>query len=179
MKKIKYLQDRNPGVPGIVYKLEPECLKQRKLQNVRKLWVSIMDVREIVDIYAGGIVNQHDYEVDHFIPWSYISNDEIWNLIPVGGTCNSSKRDKLPDWDKCFQEFAKNQYTLKEMIFAYPAIFELFEKCKRDNLNSMWPMEELYIMDLSKGKFMQILSAHLKPLYEAARVQGYSVWQAR
>ena len=37
MKKIKYLQDRNPGVPGLIYKLEPEKDKERKLENVRKL----------------------------------------------------------------------------------------------------------------------------------------------
>lgn len=34
MKKIKYLQDRNPSVPGIIHKLESENEKQRKLQSV-------------------------------------------------------------------------------------------------------------------------------------------------
>lgn len=32
MKKVRYLQGRNPGVPGIIYKLAPENDKQRKLK---------------------------------------------------------------------------------------------------------------------------------------------------
>lgn len=179
MKKIKYLQDRNPGVPGIVYKLEPENEKQRKLQNVRKLWNSVLEVRDIVDIYSGDYLKKCNYEVDHFIPWSYISNDEIWNLVPVEGVYNSNKRDKLPEWDKYFPAFVKNQYILKEMIFAYPMILKLFENCKRDNLNSLWAMEELYIMDVQQDKFACVLSSRLKPLYEAARIQGYSVWKVK
>ena len=77
MKKIKYLQDRNPGVPGIVYKLEPENEKQRKLQNVRKLWAEIADIVTIRDIYSDKNLNDLDYEIDHFVPWSYTTNDEM------------------------------------------------------------------------------------------------------
>ena len=40
MKKVKYLQDRNPGVPGIIYKLEDEENKVRKLEKVRELWLA-------------------------------------------------------------------------------------------------------------------------------------------
>ena len=47
MKKIKYLQDRNPGVPGLIYKLEPEKDKERKLENVRKLWDCVIDINGV------------------------------------------------------------------------------------------------------------------------------------
>lgn len=74
MKKIKYLQDRNPGVPGIIYKLEPENEKQRKLQNVRKLWAAVIDTTGISDIYSGRLLEKKNYEIDHFVPWSFITN---------------------------------------------------------------------------------------------------------
>lgn len=39
MKKIRFLQDRNPGVPGIVYKLQDEENKTRKLQKIGRAHV--------------------------------------------------------------------------------------------------------------------------------------------
>ncbi|MBB6452569.1 5-methylcytosine-specific restriction endonuclease McrA [Salirhabdus euzebyi] len=34
--------------------------------------------------------------VDHFIPWSFVQSDQIWNLVLACSKCNSSKSDKLP-----------------------------------------------------------------------------------
>ena len=33
--------------------------------------------------------------VDHFIPWSYIQNDNLWNLVLSCQACNGKKSDKL------------------------------------------------------------------------------------
>lgn len=178
MKKIRYLQDRNPGVPGIIYKLEPENEKQRKLQNVRKLWAAVIDITGICDIYSGNILGKKDYEIDHFVPWSFIANDEMWNLMPVNSSLNSSKRDKLPDWDTYFGRFAQNQFVLNEVIYQYEELAHFFGACKRDNLNALWSMEELYIKDINKDRFVRILERRLKPIYDSARTQGYGIWSA-
>lgn len=37
-EKVRWLQNNNPEVPGIVYKLAPLDDKMRKLGHVRKLW---------------------------------------------------------------------------------------------------------------------------------------------
>lgn len=179
MKKIKYLQDRNPGVPGIIYKLEPENGKQRKLQNVRRLWAAVIDISPITDIYSGNRLGKKDYEIDHFIPWSYITNDEIWNLMPVNDSLNSSKRDKLPDWDRYFIGFAQNQFVLNQLIYTYEELGHLFEECQRDNINALWSMEELYLRNINENKFIKILENHLRPIYESARTQGYGIWLTR
>ena len=34
--------------------------------------------------------------VDHFIPWSYMQNDQLWNFVLSCPTCNTSKNNKLP-----------------------------------------------------------------------------------
>lgn len=34
--------------------------------------------------------------VDHFIPWSFVQSDQLWNLVIACGPCNLSKSDKLP-----------------------------------------------------------------------------------
>lgn len=178
MKKIKYLQDRNPGVPGIIYKLEPENEKQRKLQNVRKLWSAVIDTIGISDIYSGTILGKMDYEIDHFVPWSFITNDEIWNLMPVNASSNSRKRDKLPDWDRYFVGFAQNQFVLNEAIYKYEKIAQIFGECQRDNLNALWSTEELYIKNIEKNRFVKVLENRLKPIYDSARTQGYGIWLA-
>ena len=41
-EKVKWLQNNNPEVPGLVYKLAPLDEKMRKLSNVRKLWDGIL-----------------------------------------------------------------------------------------------------------------------------------------
>lgn len=50
---MKWLQNNNPEVPGLIYKLAPMDEKMRKLNNVRKLWEGILDVREIKDVFTG------------------------------------------------------------------------------------------------------------------------------
>lgn len=35
--------------------------------------------------------------VDHFVPWSYVQNDILWNFVLACPSCNSSKSNKLAD----------------------------------------------------------------------------------
>lgn len=176
IKKVKYLQDRNPGVPGIIYKLEPENEKQRKLKHVRDLWMLALDIINIEDIYSGKSIKKNDFEVDHFIPWSYIANDEIWNLIPIESSLNSSKSNKLPVWNSHFEIFAKNQYELYKLIYKNIQLMNLFKECQRDNLIALWANEELYVKGHTRQQFVSVLHNYMKPIYDAAKVQGYSVW---
>ena len=77
-EKVKWLQNNNPEVPGLVYKLAPMDEKMRKLSNVRKLWEGVLDVCKICDVFTGSPVIPKKYDVDHFIPWSFVMNDELW-----------------------------------------------------------------------------------------------------
>ena len=85
MKKVKYLQDRNPGVPGIIYKLEDEENKVRKLEKVRELWLAYETASgmNICDLYSGERISLNRLSIDHFVPWSYVASDELWNLVPM------------------------------------------------------------------------------------------------
>lgn len=176
MKKIKYLQDRNPGVPGIIYKLEPENEKHRKLQKIRGLWTAVIEMSDIYDIYSGSHIEQNEYEIDHFVPWSFVTNDEMWNLIPVNPSLNASKRDKLPNWDRYFLSFAQNQFRLNQMVYKYERLAHIFRECQRDSLNAAWSVEELYVKNIKNDQFCKVLESRLKPIYELARTQGYRIW---
>lgn len=183
--KTQFLQDRNPGVPGIIYKLCPENEELRKLDQVRTLWkmVSEMTKSPIKEIYTGKSIELGELSIDHFVPRSYISNDELWNLIPMSRSLNSTKNNKLPSWDVFFNPFVKYQYYLYELIFPCDSskrseiLIRQFEKCRKNNINAIWASENLYIAGNTEIQFANILSRNLKPLYEAAQLQGYDIWR--
>ncbi len=175
-EKVKWLQSNNPEVPGLVYKLAPMDEKMRKLSNVRKLWQGIMEVQEVRDVFTGQPVKENQYDVDHFIPWSFVMNDELWNLMPMDSSLNSSKSNRLPKWNPFFKVFAGNQYLLYEMINARPDLHKRFEACYRDNLHSIWAGQELYRKGNSREVFYNILEKNMMPVYDSARRQGYEIW---
>lgn len=171
-KKIRYLQDRNPGVPGIVYKLD--IVTARKLTHVHHLWDAVMEKDNVIDIYTNTVLNGKRYDIDHFIPWSYVMADELWNLTPAEKSSNISKSNHLPDWNKTFGAFVNNQLQLHGFIHKDEHIRELFEKCRNSNLNTLWA-SDLYNID-DEDQFRSLLKENMRPVYNAARLQGYSIW---
>ena len=175
-EKVKWLQNNNPEVPGLVYKLAPMDEKMRKLNNVRKLWEGILTFSEVRDVFTGEGIVPKRYDVDHFIPWSFVMNDELWNLMPMDSSLNSAKSNRLPKWDPFFARFADNQYLLYGFIHEKAGIHKLFEACYRDNLHSIWAGQELYCKGNSKEEFYGILEKSMQPVYDSARRQGYEIW---
>ena len=178
-EKVKWLQNNNPEVPGLIYKLAPLDEKMRKLSHVHKLWDGILDLRNINDVFTDDEIDKKKYDVDHFIPWSFVMNDELWNLIPMDSSLNSAKNNRLPNWDDFFLRFAKNQYIMYEMVHQKEGIRKLFEECYRDNLHSIWANRELYRKGNSDIEFYGILEKNMRPVYDSARRQGYDVWDKR
>ncbi len=176
-EKVKWLQNNNPEVPGLVYKLLPMDEKMRKLSNVRKLWDGVLQYIDVRDVFTEESVNPQKYDVDHFIPWSFVMNDELWNLMPMDSSLNSSKSNRLPKWDPFFSRFARNQYLLYNLIHEEESIYKLYEACYRDNLHSIWAGHELYRKGNSETEFYNILQKNMQPVYDSARRQGYEVWK--
>ena len=176
-EKVKWLQNNNPEVPGLVYKLAPLDEKMRKLSKVRKLWEGILDEVQIRDVFTGREIAARKYDVDHFVPWSFVMNDELWNLMPMDSSLNSSKSNRLPKWDPFFSRFADNQFVMYELVHEKPELHRLFEACYRDNLHSIWAGQELYRPGNGKEVFRNILQKNMQPVYDSARRQGYEVWE--
>ncbi len=177
-EKVKWLQNNNPEVPGLVYKLEALDDKKRKLEKVRDLWKEIMKIRKVNDVFTGDILeSDKKYDVDHFIPFSFVMNDELWNLSPMDPNLNSAKNNRLPDWDKFFKGFVNNQLILYELIHEKEGIHKLFEGCYKDNLHSIWAAQELYRKGNSEEEFYNILQKNMRPVYDSARRQGYEIWK--
>lgn len=175
-EKVKWLQSNNPEVPGLAFKLAPMDEKIRKLNNVRKLWEGILDICKVIDVFTEEPVVPRQYDMDHFIPWSFVMNDELWNLMPMDSPLNSSKSNRLPKWNPFFERFAGNQFLMYRLIHEKAGIRRLYEACYRDNLHSLWAGQELYRKGNTKEEFYNILQKNMQPVYDSARRQGYEIW---
>lgn len=97
-------------------------------------------------------------------------------------TLNSSKNNKLLEWNKFFASFARYQYYLYNLIFPKDIeqksdrLVKAFEKCRKNNINAIWATESLYVQGNSKEEFCNILEHNLHPIYDSAKLQGYDAW---
>lgn len=178
-EKVRWLQNNNPEVPGLIYKLAPLDEKMRKLSKVRKLWEGVISRQEIHDVFTSKLIVPGSYDIDHFVPWSFVMNDELWNLMPMDSSLNSAKSNRLPRWEPFFSRFADNQFIMYELVNKEPSVHKLFEDCYRDNLHSIWAVQELYRAGNSKETFLNILQRNMNPVYDSARRQGYEMWEYR
>jgi hypothetical protein len=89
--------EKNNNIPNINYLLY-------KVENVSKRdslnhYLSILYKYEDRDcFYCGKTLleaKRKMIHVDHFIPWSFIQSDNLWNLVLSCQTCNLKKNDKL------------------------------------------------------------------------------------
>ncbi len=170
---IHYLQRRNPGVPGIVDKLEPP--EKRNLTHVTKYYETMLDAGVVLhDIYTGDVLTKEtSLSIDHFVPWSYVAHDELWNLNPTIPSVNSSKGNALPDWDIYFMRLCQQEYAMKEKIDESEVIHKAFEKCAKNNLNDMHIKALLFEQQESFDTFANRLENVIRPVYTSALNCGF------
>ncbi len=171
---IQYLQRRNPSVPGIPNKLAPP--QERNLAKVKAYWKSILDVKPLREIYRGIELDASTISIDHFVPWSYVAHDELWNLHPTTKSINSSKSNNLPDWEAYFSRLCGLEYEAYQLTWQYDSIHSAFKRCAKDHINSMDVMHRLYRQGLGRNEFYGQLEEIIQPVYNAAMNLGFGRW---
>ena len=174
---IQYLQKRNPSVPGIVDKLYPP--KERNLEKVKKYWKMLVSIKPICEIYGENRLSENNLSIDHFVPWSYVAHDELWNLTPTTRSINSSKSNSLPDWNMYFPLLCKMEYLSYELMWEYPEVHKAFDKCAKEHLNNQEIRHRLYQRGLTETEFSGRLEEVMFPVYQSAKSMGFSSWSLR
>ncbi len=91
-----YLQAKNPGVPAVLDKLVKPAQRQ-SLSRQREYWNIVFEKHASLEcIYTHKSLNAGNYDLEHYVPWSFVTHNLIWNLIPADPAINSSKSNKLP-----------------------------------------------------------------------------------
>lgn len=128
---ISFLEKNNPlqSCYSIASKLN-EASKRTNLTVYKNfLYYNIAEERSC--FYCGKGIEYGKMHVDHFIPWSFIKNDKLWNLVNSCPKCNLSKNDKLTD--KYFLEkliYRDENLALKQELL----IIKDFKVYSRDRL---------------------------------------------
>jgi hypothetical protein len=113
-----FLQAKNPSVPDIPNKLIKPAVRKSLTAQRTRFWDIVLDELHLPlhCIYTGKEMTKGDYAVEHFIPYSFVSHDLIWNLIPADSSFNSTKSDKLPPLDRYFDPFFDLQRTALDVM---------------------------------------------------------------
>jgi hypothetical protein len=162
-----YLQDRNPNVPDIAHKLvKPQ--ERQSLSRHRNLWNLYLAERDgIPCLYTRKPLRKGAYDLDHFIPWSFLPNNQMWNLIPGDSSVNSSKSNHLPDLDFYLPDLASQQQDALRFFLEKSPNSGLLE----DYLQLAPELAAL--ADLSPDAFTQRYRETLGPMVQIATNMGF------
>ena len=94
---LQYMQRCNPNSPALARKLLPPA-ERDTLQKARQHWVTVISAGDVHCPYTSRVLaKEAPFDIDHFVPWSFLVHDELWNLIPADPSANCSKGQQLPD----------------------------------------------------------------------------------
>ena len=165
-----FLQQRNPNIPNIPNKLT-RPMERTSLSKQRRFWDDVIRIGGHVHcIYTGQEIHIGDYAVDHFLPWSFVAHDQLWNLIPADNSINSSKSDKLPPLDRFLKKLAEEH---REAIKIYLGAGKK-ESALEDFASLGYTPRDL--LQLNRERFLAAYQQTFTPLFQIAQNMGYEVW---
>lgn len=168
---VLFLQKFNPNVPNIPNKLI-KPLERTSLKKQHDFWNAIIDIdgpRHC--IYTGQTLYKDNYDLDHFIPWSFVSHDLLWNLIPSDGSINSSKSNKLPVLDEYLPKLADMQHQALKVAMHSDKRFSVLD----DYMSLGYTPAEF--AEMSSDDFLTIYEKTFNPISQIALNMGYEVWK--
>ncbi|MDA0242451.1 MAG: HNH endonuclease [Chloroflexi bacterium] len=164
---LNYLQKNNPNVPNIAAKLfEPQ---QRDLNQSRQFWrLALAGLGTIRCIYSGEEMHRIE-SLDHFLPWSFVTHDLLWNIIPTPKNINAAKNDQLPRLPDYFEPFAQLQYEALQIV-ARSAQARLLE----DYVLLYKKQTIAEVAALPSAMFKGVLHDTIAPQMQIARNMGFA-----
>jgi hypothetical protein len=114
--------------------------------------------------------------LDHYLPWSFVAHDQLWNLIPTLPEVNSSKSDHLPE-ARYFDRFVSLQH--QGLIVANKnAGARDWNKYIEPYLSDLRFSDKLDLLD--REKLERAYKSTLLPMLELAKNLGFSAnWRFR
>ena len=165
-KLIYFLQVRNPSVPAIPFKLYPPG--KRNLTGAKSFFNQILKIQNQYDIYTDELLAENTFSIDHFIPWSFVMHDRLWNLVPTTVSVNSMKSDSLPELDRYFDRFCRFQYS----GYAIAMNNNINKKLMEDYLDVSEDRNILKTV-LPEPEFTTLLKKRIQPLCQIAENSGF------
>lgn len=136
-KFLEKVNDNN-AVDHLLVKIDESTLRTRKsLAYYRDI---LFREFENKCFYCGKPVTEKSVEVDHFIPWSFIKDDQLWNFVLACPQCNNRKKDKLARRDFLVKISERNQILIEKDHNDDPAgrIIKIYDWAQKNGYNEIW-----------------------------------------
>jgi hypothetical protein len=158
----RFLQARNPHVPGITEKVRMPG--SRKLAPARRMF-SHLRARQgcLLDVYDGTTLDDR-FAIDHVLPRAFVAHDLLWNLAPTQQQMNRDKGEALPD-SSLLARIGAFQY---ELIQAAP-----MGASELEDYLAVFGLDEQELRTLSQTSFVNRYLELLTPLMLVAAAQGF------
>ena len=175
-KSGQYVESGSPGTGFFVRNSSSRTYKAFCKNERQKLlptyWDMVMNIGgPIRCIYTNTELYPDDYDLDHFIPWSFVSHDLLWNLIPSDGSSNSSKSNKLPELDFYLPKLADLQHHSLQLILNADKEPKVLE----DFISLGYTARELANMD--DVRFRELYERTFNPINQIALNMGFETWK--
>lgn len=169
-----FLEKRNQGVPNIAQKLIKDT-ERSSLKAQKELFNSYFKLYgdKIESIYSRVVLTPNDYAIDHFIPWSFMLNDLIYNLAPIDTTTNSQKSNLLPPHD-LIKKLAELHFDILQNV----KIGKLsLNKDFIGEYSNLGQGQFKKVLAYSNHDFVKALDSTLSPLLQIATNNGFAPWK--
>lgn len=156
-----YLQKNNPTVLSLATKLEPP--NERNMSEVKRLYREFFTYTKTNPVCFYSQVPLESVSHDHFLPWSFLGNDPIYNFVPTTKSINSKKSNSIPN-EKYLLPFSEYQFSLYDFIRKHKERSSTLEQY----------LNELKIeKGINKTEFSDKIISFYKPLYLTSKNQGF------
>ena len=162
----KYVEKNNPYVTNISLKLFKPQL--RKLTEPTKLWKSYIENNgiETLSVFEKKTLSSLDkISIDHYLPWSLVTHDKLWNLHPMENDVNSSKSNKIAE-NKYIKDFTNIQFNFVQYIS------KLNPKYMEDYF-TLFSISKMELLEISNSRFSELLKTKITLETDLAANLGY------
>lgn len=167
-----FLQARNTAVPGLVKKFELPA-SRLSLDSQRKFWLSYLNSEQVTTDIYGHEFTADSFALDHYLPWTFVVHNQIWNLTPMEKSLNSSKSDLIPDEAFVAPLALQHQCLVKYHYRTDPNkskdFFEEYENFFGISIADFVSASDTFVIDKYKE--------HVDPLAKTAINMGFQLWQ--
>jgi len=161
----RFLQKKNPNTPNVNEKIISKP-QRNSLNDARKIWQDVIRENDLFCPFSE-IKLGKDFHIDHYLPWSFVLHDQIWNLIPINSRINSVKSNKIPDIQEHFTNYSEIQYTLLGYLLTNKKKKYLEDYVTNFHLNHQ------QLSALSEEGFSTKLHENITPLAQLALNAGF------
>lgn len=124
----------------VLEKLELATPQRKDLSIYRN--ILYMEFQQECCFYCGKKLND-TIHVDHFIPWSFVKSDNLWNLVLSCPNCNLKKKDNLVGGNYLAEIEHRNDVISAAITFRSPLIVKEFQNYSTGLIDRIWAYARL------------------------------------